>query len=351
MKMSFKLALLCLGLSLTYANAQVGMPSNNPNKDAVLDLNRTDGTSTKGLLLPKVALTSIASASPMTAHIAGMHIWNTATVTGTNGVTPGEYYNNGSKWIRVSSATDAWIQDGNNNGAIKAIGTNDAFDLPIETNGVEKMRVTSAGNVGIGTTAPTAKLEIKSATTNTSGLKFTNLTSSTPISAGATLGVDTAGNVVTVTGNAFSAASGVGSISAGKSLSVGTVNGNICSITLPEPGTYLISYTVRVQFTGIAPNTCQYGRAFLSTSGTVASMVPNTEILLAYMRNGNNPSSITSGGNFAGVTTYTVTSGTKTIYLGAENVNNPATQTGNDSMALLDDLYGRTNVSFVKITP
>src|SRR6218665_2444388 len=143
MKMSFKLALLCLGLSLTYANAQVGMPTNNPNKDAVLDLNRIDGTSAKGLLLPKVALTGANNAAPMTAHVAGMHIWNTATVTGTNAVTPGEYFNDGTKWVRVSSAKDAWIQDGNNNGALKAIGTNDAFDLPIETNGVEKMRITS----------------------------------------------------------------------------------------------------------------------------------------------------------------------------------------------------------------
>ncbi|WP_331138711.1 hypothetical protein [Flavobacterium sp.] len=168
--MSFKLALLCLGLNLTCINAQVGMPTNNPNKDAVLDLNRTDGTSAKGLLLPKVALTGLTSASPMTAHVAGMHIWNTATVTGTNGVSPGEYYNNGSKWIRVSSATDAWIQDGNSNGSLKVLGTNDAFDLPIETNGVEKMRVTSGGQVLVNTTTSmtggtTAKVQINNGTT------------------------------------------------------------------------------------------------------------------------------------------------------------------------------------------
>ena len=169
MKMSFKLALLCLGLSLTYANAQVGMPTNNPNKDAVLDLNRIDGTSAKGLLLPKVALTGANNAAPMTAHVAGMHIWNTATVTGTNAVTPGEYFNDGTKWVRVSSAKDAWIQDGNNNGALKAIGTNDAFDLPIETNGVEKMRITSNGQVLVNTTTPliggtTSKLQINNGT-------------------------------------------------------------------------------------------------------------------------------------------------------------------------------------------
>lgn len=168
--MSFKLALLCLGLSLTYANAQVGIPTNNPNKDAVLDLNRTDGTSAKGLLFPKVALSSTTDPSPMSAHVAGMHIWNTATVTGANGVTPGEYFNDGEKWSRISSTADSWIQDGNNNGTLKAIGTNDAFDLPITTNGVEKMRVTSAGQVLVNTKNPmtggtNAKLQINNGTT------------------------------------------------------------------------------------------------------------------------------------------------------------------------------------------
>ncbi|HEY1195501.1 hypothetical protein [Flavobacterium sp.] len=166
------MALLCWGLGLACSYAQVGMPTNNPNKDAVLDLNRTDGVSAKGLLLPKVALTATNSFAPMTANVAGMHVWNTATAgTGINVVTPGEYYNDGSKWIRVSSATDAWIQDGNNNGAIKAIGTNDAFDLPVETNGVEKMRVTSGGQVLINTATSmtggtTAKLQINNGTQN-----------------------------------------------------------------------------------------------------------------------------------------------------------------------------------------
>ncbi|WP_144215280.1 hypothetical protein [Flavobacterium anhuiense] len=157
----------CLTMS---TNAQVGIPSNNPNKDAVLDLNKTDGTNTKGLLLPKVALTAINNIAPMTAHVAGMHVWNTATAgTGINAVTPGEYFNNGTKWIRVSSAMDTWIQDGNNNGAIKAIGTNDAFDFPLETNSTERMRITSNGQLLVNTTTPltggtTAKIQINNGT-------------------------------------------------------------------------------------------------------------------------------------------------------------------------------------------
>lgn len=168
MKTYFKLALLFCSFSIG-VNAQVGISTNNPNKDAALDLNNTDGTNTKGLLLPKVALMGTNNFAPMTAHVAGMHVWNTATNgSGATAVTPGEYINDGGKWIRTSTLD--WQLDGNTNGALKAIGTNDAFDLPIETNGTEKMRVTSGGQLLVNTTTPllggtTAKVQINNGTT------------------------------------------------------------------------------------------------------------------------------------------------------------------------------------------
>ncbi|WP_289665943.1 hypothetical protein [Flavobacterium panacagri] len=349
MKMSFKLALLCLGLSLTYANAQVGMPTNNPNKDAVLDLNRTDGTSEKGLLLPKVELTATNSSLPLTTNVAGMHVWNTATAGfGATAVIPGEYFNDGTKWVRVASADNTWLQDGNNNGSLKSIGTNDTFDLPIQTNGTEKMRVTSDGNIGIGTSAPTTKLEINSSTTNTSGLKFTNLNAATPISAGATLGVDSSGNVVTVNGNAFIASTGSASLGTSLVLPNGTAKPNLVSITLPMPGTYLITYTIRAQFTTMPSTTLSYystwGIGYLSKSGTVASKLPNSEILLACSLSSSFFAG--TGGNYSGTYIYTVPSGSQTIYLGVENA-----LASTSSMSLQDNADGRTNISYVKITP
>ncbi|WP_431244155.1 hypothetical protein ACQ9BO_07200 [Flavobacterium sp. P21] len=101
MKRYFIITAICLSLNSLSSYAQVGMTTNNPNKDSALDLNTTNGTNTKGLLLPKVALTAINVASPMSAHVAGMQVYNTATAgSGVNAVTPGEYYNDGSKWIR-----------------------------------------------------------------------------------------------------------------------------------------------------------------------------------------------------------------------------------------------------------
>ncbi|WP_311260706.1 hypothetical protein, partial [Xanthomonas sp. WCS2017Cala2-12] len=65
---------MTLMLSKTYA--QVGMSSNNPNKSAILDLNQTDGTNTKGLVLPKVDLTGTNNTYPLSAHVAGMKAYN-----------------------------------------------------------------------------------------------------------------------------------------------------------------------------------------------------------------------------------------------------------------------------------
>ncbi len=58
------------------------------------------------------------------------------------------------------------------------------------------------GNVGIGTAAPSTKLEVASGIANTSGLKLTNLTSASPTATGTVqpIGVDASGNVVAVAG-------------------------------------------------------------------------------------------------------------------------------------------------------
>ena len=51
--------------------------------------------------------------------------------------------------------------DGNSNGVIKKFGTIDGFDVPFITGNVERMRILSNGNVGIGSTNPTKKLTVE----------------------------------------------------------------------------------------------------------------------------------------------------------------------------------------------
>ncbi|MFT4223268.1 hypothetical protein [Dysgonomonas sp.] len=86
------------GISLTM-HAQVTIGSGGaPHNDALLDLKENStGSSTKGLLLPRVSLSSTTSFSPLSAHVAGMAVYNTAT---TGDVTPGYYFNDGTRWIR-----------------------------------------------------------------------------------------------------------------------------------------------------------------------------------------------------------------------------------------------------------
>jgi len=53
-----------------------------------------------------------------------------------------------------------WKTNGNAAVAADFLGTNNAQDLRIRTNGTQKLVVTTTGNVGIGTTTPAAKLDV-----------------------------------------------------------------------------------------------------------------------------------------------------------------------------------------------
>ena len=56
----------------------------------------------------------------------------------------------------------AWLLNGNSNGQLKTFGTVDNQDLPVVTNGTERMRFTANGQIGIGTSTPIAKLQVTS---------------------------------------------------------------------------------------------------------------------------------------------------------------------------------------------
>lgn len=90
------------------SHAQVTIGSGEePDMNAILDLKETaGGSSTKGLLLPRVTLSSTTSFSPLSAHVAGMTVYNTAT---TGDVTPGYYINDGTRWVRSSGKNQFYM--------------------------------------------------------------------------------------------------------------------------------------------------------------------------------------------------------------------------------------------------
>ena len=92
-------AFLCLSAK-TFAQVKIGNNPTTINADAVLETESTN----KGFLLPRIALTATNSASPLSAHTAGMAVYNTATAgTAPFNVSPGIYYNNGTGWIKLDS--------------------------------------------------------------------------------------------------------------------------------------------------------------------------------------------------------------------------------------------------------
>ena len=86
-------------------NAQVTIGSlETPSTNALLDLKETStGTSTKGILLPRVSLQYTTQATPMSSHERGLLVYNTNTV---NDVVPGIYYNDGTKWIKMGAGAN-----------------------------------------------------------------------------------------------------------------------------------------------------------------------------------------------------------------------------------------------------
>ena len=84
-----------LGFTESYAQVKVGDNPSTINADALLELE----SSGKGFLYPRVALTNTANAAPLSAHVQGMAVYNTATA---GNVTPGLYVNNGTAWVPLT---------------------------------------------------------------------------------------------------------------------------------------------------------------------------------------------------------------------------------------------------------
>jgi hypothetical protein len=108
------------GNSVAIGQVKIGGNPSVINVNSALEIEASD----KGLLLPRIALVSTTSASPLTsAIVAGMTVYNTATIAD---VTPGFYYYNGIKWIRVADAAAGTVAASNglsvNGGTVKLGG-------------------------------------------------------------------------------------------------------------------------------------------------------------------------------------------------------------------------------------
>ncbi len=174
--------LICIYFIFSFIGiAQVGINTTTPN--AMLEIAST----TNGILIPQIALTATNVVAPVVNPQGGAItistlIYNTATVAGVNEVVPGYYYWNGTLWISlVATPSTDWKLSGNTTITEPAnpitygtstisttenyIGTTDANDVVIASNAIERLRIKkTSGNIGIGTSSPTNKLQIETTT-------------------------------------------------------------------------------------------------------------------------------------------------------------------------------------------
>ncbi|MBN4062459.1 hypothetical protein JYU20_04600, partial [Bacteroidales bacterium AH-315-I05] len=156
MMLTSTICVIFLLVTLTGASQGVGVNETGavPDASAILDAAST----TKGILTPRM---TIAQRNTIASPATGLLIYQTDN-------NPGYYYNAGTpgvpNWVHLfyGSSDGGWDLTGNTGTTVGTnfLGTTDAQDLAIYTNNAEKLRVTSAGNVGIGTTTPSSILEV-----------------------------------------------------------------------------------------------------------------------------------------------------------------------------------------------
>jgi hypothetical protein len=160
MKKIFFLMLMLLIWGTASMNAQVRIGGTaDPNPSAILDLNATDAANNGdlGLALPRVELTSTGNKAPLDSHVAGMMVYNTKAA---GDVTPGTYYNDGEKWIRIGSGSLISEADGvvgnevtnaTSNGGLERTGSGTAdapYTLGIANGGVTADRIANGAVTG-----------------------------------------------------------------------------------------------------------------------------------------------------------------------------------------------------------
>jgi hypothetical protein len=188
--MKTKFILLLISVCLITANglSQMKIGANSaPNTNSVLEL--VSPSNNQGFVLPSVSLTgpALTNTAPLTSTlVTPTMVYNTNSSFG-SGI--GIYYWDGTQWNFVATASslpNGWLLVGNTGTTASTapvgstannnfIGTTDSKDLVFASNDLERMRIMSGGNIGVGTKTPDASAILQMYST-TQGLSFPSMT-------------------------------------------------------------------------------------------------------------------------------------------------------------------------------
>ncbi len=319
MKNIITLAVSLLSLTLY---AQVGINNNAPKATLDITAKTTDGSKPEGLIAPRLTGDQIQAGDAQygTAQ-KGSIVYATAAATApstktANITAEGYYFFDGSAWQKITGASagdttnDAWINDTTN--AMVKLGTN--ADGTPRTAGTDFV-VRDNGQVGIGTSSPSAKLEINSSSSGV--LKLVDGTQG----ANKVLMSDANG---LATWQDFNQSQNIGQVITGSFIIpnygvsdplqvVNTANAwkAIASVNLPSAGTYIVSSQYEIFLpTGayFAHQLSDKNLNYLTTGGTSSDVIPGT---YNYRRNGTGITVPT----YVNANNLITITGPKTIYI------------------------------------
>lgn len=153
------------------ANTNAGVPASMATLGGIAENTTssgamTFGTNNAGSFSEKMRLTSLGSLGiGTTAPDAKLHINEANAITGNYGLrisNPG-----------ITAAFGEFTID-TVNGAIKLLASGGSYPITISTNSIERLRIDTSGNVGIGTSSLTYRLHVHNDVNTTHGVQITN---------------------------------------------------------------------------------------------------------------------------------------------------------------------------------
>ncbi len=269
-----------------YATGSVGVGTTTPDANAALDVSST----AKGLLMPRLALVATYNPAPLSAHVAGMLVWNTAT---SNDVTPGLFVNTGFFWSKITTAPVAAIITtttassiaqttassgvtitSNGGAAITANGVCWALTAsPTTANSKTTDTAAQSGSFSSSLTGLTANTlyYVRAYATNSVGTVYGNQVSFTTLPNLATLSTTAATSITGASATSGGSISGtaIGTITAA-GVAYATTAAPTTSNSVAAAATLVQSGAFTASLTGLAPGTLYYIRAYATSAAGTA---------------------------------------------------------------------------------